>query len=272
MLEKHFGVALLLIGLVLAWPATTLAAPAHQAGCTFKLGFKALYDQIPDIVGVCVSDEYWNALGDSNQQTRKGLMAWRAADNWTAFTNGATTWINGPYGVASRPNEGPFFAWESRAATNPPYAPRVSQPLPRAAAPPAAPAPAPPPAPNAFVGDTVTYGQWQLTLEKFHRDTELPNSPSKQSAKAIYPKGVFITVILTAKNLGSASSGLPKFKLADSRGRLFDQDGYAGLYGGYKHGAESGYIVRIQPSLSSKVAVGFDVAPDAEGFVLRVVV
>ncbi len=26
-------------------------------------------------------------------------MAWRKADNWTAFTNGYKTWLNGPNGL-----------------------------------------------------------------------------------------------------------------------------------------------------------------------------
>jgi len=36
------------------------SAPANaQAGCTFKLGFKALHDEIPDIVGNCKEDEHF---------------------------------------------------------------------------------------------------------------------------------------------------------------------------------------------------------------------
>jgi hypothetical protein len=38
------------------------------------------------------------------QQTSGGLLAWREADNWTAFTDGAQTWINGPQVLAQRPN------------------------------------------------------------------------------------------------------------------------------------------------------------------------
>src|SRR4051794_26833082 len=58
-----------------------------QPGCEFALGFKALHDQIPDIVGDCVSDEAHNPdNGDAFQQTTGGLLVWRKADNWTAFT------------------------------------------------------------------------------------------------------------------------------------------------------------------------------------------
>jgi len=38
-------------------------------------------------------------------------MVWRKADNWTAFTSGSITWVNGPYGVEERRNE-ERFEWE----------------------------------------------------------------------------------------------------------------------------------------------------------------
>jgi hypothetical protein len=92
------------------------AAPpaAAQAGCTFALGFEALREQIPDVVGGCLDDERFDPeSGNAEQRTTGGLLVWRKADNWTAFTDGATTWINGPNGLASRPNAGPLFPWES---------------------------------------------------------------------------------------------------------------------------------------------------------------
>ncbi|MGE5619074.1 MAG: S1C family serine protease [Sphingomonadaceae bacterium] len=78
----------------------------------FRLGFKALSDQIPDVVGDPLENEHWGTNGDSLQRTSKGLMVWRKADNWTAFTNGAETWINGPEGLQSRPND-QRFPWEN---------------------------------------------------------------------------------------------------------------------------------------------------------------
>ena len=97
---------------------TTSAPPAPSGPCQYILGFKALYDQIPDTVGPCVTNEYWNEIGDSNQITQGGLMAWRKADNWTAFTNGSMTWLNGPCGLQTRPNAGPFFSWEGRVGAS----------------------------------------------------------------------------------------------------------------------------------------------------------
>ena len=57
-------------------------------------------------------------------------MAWRKADNWTAFTDGNRTWINGPYGLADRLNT-ECSTWEDCAKDPAP--------------PPAEPAPAPGP-------------------------------------------------------------------------------------------------------------------------------
>src|SRR5437763_6808120 len=82
-------------------PAPPAAAPPPAAGpCAFELGFAALHGLIPTIVGGCVTNEYHNpANGDGLQQTANGLLVWRKADNWTAFTNGSMTWINGPQGL-----------------------------------------------------------------------------------------------------------------------------------------------------------------------------
>jgi uncharacterized protein YkwD len=91
----------------------TLSGPAlAQTDPEFKLGFKALADQIPDIAGQPIENERYGPNGDSLQQTTTGLMAWRKAENWTAFTDGATTWINGPEGVQSRDNDA-RFPWEA---------------------------------------------------------------------------------------------------------------------------------------------------------------
>ena len=99
-----------MLGVVLAMFAST---PAYAADCEFRLGFKTLRDLIGhDIVGECLENERYNAIGDSNQRTTGGLMAWRKADNWTAFTDGYRTWINGPDGLVQRLNT-ERFEWEA---------------------------------------------------------------------------------------------------------------------------------------------------------------
>ena len=90
------------------------AATTHAADhCEFRLGFKTLRDLIGhDIVGECLENEHYNEISDSNQQSTGGLMAWRKADNWTAFTDGYRTWINGPNGLVQRLNT-ERFPWEA---------------------------------------------------------------------------------------------------------------------------------------------------------------
>jgi peptidoglycan/xylan/chitin deacetylase (PgdA/CDA1 family) len=81
--------------------------------CAFQLGFKALHELIPETVGDCVVDEHHNPEnGDALQETAKGLLVWRKADNFTAFTDGSRTWVNGPFGLQARPNA-ERFDWET---------------------------------------------------------------------------------------------------------------------------------------------------------------
>jgi len=97
-------------------------APAQGATCQFVLGFRALHDMIPNTVGDCLVDEHHNpSNGDGLQETTHGLLVWRKADNWTAFTDGYRTWVNGPYGVQQRLNT-QRFPWEADAANFPPAA------------------------------------------------------------------------------------------------------------------------------------------------------
>ncbi len=93
-----------------AGTASTQAAPAAAApapsagGCQFILGFASLHSLDPADIGDCQDNQAFAGNGDAQQHTTKGLMAWRKADNWTAFTNGYMTWINGPGGLVSRLN------------------------------------------------------------------------------------------------------------------------------------------------------------------------
>ena len=96
------------IVLFLANPGVSMAAD-----CQFVLGFKTIRDFIGHgIVGECLENEHYNDMGDSVQHTTGGLLVWRKADNWTAFTDGHRTWINGPNGLQLRLNT-ERFAWEA---------------------------------------------------------------------------------------------------------------------------------------------------------------
>src|SRR5262245_56179157 len=108
------GPKTLLAGIVAIVTVASLLTPASaQPGCRFVLGFAALRDLVgAQKVGNCLEDEHFNLEnGDAEQRTSGGLLVWRKADNFTAFTDGGTTWVNGPNGLQSRPN-GKRFAWE----------------------------------------------------------------------------------------------------------------------------------------------------------------
>lgn len=95
--------------------SSPVLANAHldQSNCTYQLGFKQLADQIPLVVGQCRDNEsYSPSNGDALQHTDKGLLVWRKTDNFTAFTDGYRTWINGPSGIAARLNS-QRFTWEN---------------------------------------------------------------------------------------------------------------------------------------------------------------
>jgi glycine cleavage system H protein len=116
--RRRRGRALRRLTLVTAASASLLGAvapPAQADGCQYVLGFKGLHNLIPDRVGDCLADEHHNpANGDGLQETTGGLLVWRKHDNWTAFTDGYHTWINGPFGLQERLNT-QRFSWEAGA-------------------------------------------------------------------------------------------------------------------------------------------------------------
>ncbi|MHB8619505.1 MAG: hypothetical protein ACYDAG_08040 [Chloroflexota bacterium] len=97
-----------------ASPAPSQPAPA----CAFVLGFATLDSLIAQAVGTCRDNQAFGANGDALQYTTGGLLVWRKADNWTAFTDGYHTWINGPKGLEERLNT-QRFSWEPDHASFP---------------------------------------------------------------------------------------------------------------------------------------------------------
>ena len=103
---RHRFVAVIVAGLLALLAAPTVVA----AECEFVLGFATLKTLInlsegQDQVGDCVENEQFDPeQGEALQQTTGGLLVWRKADNWTGFTDGYRTWVNGPDGLQSRLN------------------------------------------------------------------------------------------------------------------------------------------------------------------------
>ncbi len=102
---------------VLAGSPSVSSAQASAGQCFYQLGFANLAKQIPQNVGQCKVNEAFNtANGNAEQLTTGGLLVWRKADNWTAFTDGYRTWLMGPAGLEDRLNDGPRFDWEQEIA------------------------------------------------------------------------------------------------------------------------------------------------------------
>lgn len=92
----------LLLGLAVA---TLTLSSATAADCEFVLGFKVLRELVgQEIIGECQENEQFSDNGESTQETSGGLLVWRKVDNFTAFTDGHYTWINGPNGLHKRLN------------------------------------------------------------------------------------------------------------------------------------------------------------------------
>jgi hypothetical protein len=244
----HKGlIAMSLSGLLLSLPAAAQAQTA-PAACQFILGFKALHDANPSQVGDCTDDQTFVPNGDAQQHTTKGLLAWRKSDNFTAFTNGFTTWVNGPAGVVSRLNS-QRYPWESDY-----NAPGVTK------LPAAAPAAALQPNGQAW---TVAFDH-NLLLPSITVDD------GKGNVSQMPPKGKWVNVYFNVRNNGArvASLSSANIKLGDAQGRSYESifdlrriqaDGQEVLFDG-----------NVQPGETALLRLTFDVAKDATGGVLVV--
>ena len=96
-------------------PSPTKAQGTSTAECEFVLGFATIKSLIPSTVGDCLENVWYNPEnGDALQQTTGGLLVWRKADNFTAFTDGWQSWVNGLYGLKRRLND-ERYPWEGGA-------------------------------------------------------------------------------------------------------------------------------------------------------------
>jgi hypothetical protein len=102
---------LILVAIMLA--TTSSPRASAQEPCRFVQGFAAVRERIGAAkVGACLEDERVNSEnGNTEQRTSRGLLVWRKVDSITAFTDGGTTWVQGPDGLQTRPNS-ERFSWE----------------------------------------------------------------------------------------------------------------------------------------------------------------
>ena len=102
--------------LTIAFALMLLAGSVEVSGqvpCGFVGGFASLRALVgAEKVGGCLEDERVNPEnGNAEQRTAGGLLVRRAGEGVSAFTDGVTTWVDGPNGLQSRPNDN-RFAWE----------------------------------------------------------------------------------------------------------------------------------------------------------------
>lgn len=107
---RHWNPIVMVVTILLL--GVTPVSSVRADDCEFVLGFATLRNLMPRIVGQCLENEHHNpANGDGLQRTANGLLVWRKSDNFTAFTDGSRTWVNGPFGLQQRLNGQRFF-WE----------------------------------------------------------------------------------------------------------------------------------------------------------------
>jgi hypothetical protein len=111
----RLGVVVVMAIMAVAGGLASAGPAAAQSACEFKLGFRAIAERLPAAVGGCLENEHSDpTTGDALQRTERGLLVWRKADNFTAFTDGHRTWVNGPLGLQQRLNA-ERFPWEGGA-------------------------------------------------------------------------------------------------------------------------------------------------------------
>ena len=84
-----------------------------EAACDFSQGFATMRDLVgAAVVGECRENERQNpGNGNAEQRTVNGILVFRALDGRLLFSTETRTWINGPDGLADRPNN-QRFPWE----------------------------------------------------------------------------------------------------------------------------------------------------------------
>ena len=208
------------------------AASVHADGQPqFRFGFKTLADLIPDVVGVPLEDEHYTPEGDSQQRTTTGLMVWRKATNYPAFTNGWMTWVLGPYGLQVRAND-ERFDWEQQVSSSP--APSTATPTP---APTSTVTPNPTPTPTATPAPTAS----STPAPKLNLQSSQPNVIQGQGLDAY---SIWVLGELTNKSAVPAYNVRVTARLLNDSGTVVGTANQAFAYLG--PGDTVGYCVEVK--------------------------
>ena len=130
------------LGLVSVLPqsaaAQTLAPLQHPRLAASMLVLLPLAQGTPNVIGDCLDNASVNSSnGNIEQHTTGGLLYWRKSDSATIFTDGNMTWLNGPFGLQSRPNTAAPFDWENLGGIGTTTITPPVNPVPASAPPPA---------------------------------------------------------------------------------------------------------------------------------------
>jgi hypothetical protein len=231
-------------------PLLLTAAPVDAqatGGCQFILGFATLHGLDPSDIGACTENQAFAANGDAQQHTTNGLMAWRKADNWTAFTNGYMTWINGPNGLASRLNT-QRFSWEA----NPDGLPVVGGTASASALPPA----------NGT--------SWSIAFDHTELLPDVIVSDQNGNVKDLLPTGKFLVIYFELRSNESSSDSVngTDFTLTDAQGRTYTTDFQVRQVS--PDGSSAAFDdSSVAPGATVRLKITFDVSKDATGLVLH---
>jgi hypothetical protein len=227
-------------------PFPTTPPPGSTPPCQFRLGFATLA-QLHSGMGRCIEDEHYTPEGNAEQRTQGGLMVWRKADNWTAYTDGYRTWINGPNGLEQRLNA-ERFPWEPDAG-----APGTT--LVRPPAPPAPPAAEPAPlVPGTQLGVPAASAVLEVTVLEVDRFATPAADPGKELLR--------VTVKLAPGTRGVGKYDWLDFRVRSREGYVFRPDSTTPKLA---HGVGSGTLTAGQWVQGDLV---FQVAKDASGLTL----
>lgn len=121
----------------------------------------------------------------------------------------------------------------------------------------------------AKIGDTVTVGSWEVTVEKIERSGNL--DWSGRGATAV-PKGVYALVFATVKNVSNKTDSVKSFdyKLLDSTGAEFDFCSEFACFSYPKQVERDNFGTDIPPRTEGKMLAIFDIAADSKGLVLAI--
>jgi len=111
--KRYLGLLAVVPWLLAALPAQAQTAPTPN--CQFELGFAGMAALLPSQVGSCVSNQMFDASGDSLQETSNGLLTWSKATNVVEFTNGEQTWVDSSYGLILRDGT-VSYPWEGKVS------------------------------------------------------------------------------------------------------------------------------------------------------------